>query len=579
MGRRPGETSVAKYRHLLVSTDAQDTGLGLQFNELQSLVDSAKVGALPDVRFVADPRFAVQREVTMGVALDVFRAAKFLGQIVGNDMTPIAAILSTMRLRFCGEDMVKVLTFKDTQANVILQQSLRNKLTRAADGSHWKRNICATDPLAKHWTRGTDIARELSCPEVSGGELAQEGSLLVATWPDGTRMRVRIKEQPHRAELDSMSMHEAREIASSIRCTKQDLVRHRVSVYWPDDDLSYSGCVMSYNSDSGEHLVMYDDGTSQAEQLDEGEDQMEWKDLVVNKATQVLLDANKEEQRREAQVRAAARQSAEHEEFQKTSKEMHVFISTSEQQVRPNIPLGRSAFAVRLQNAGMRPLSRQKREFGQRVQLHDAQQGGDHASLQRHVRRQLRAAESQDEQGYIIGSNHQAEKFSGIFRKFSQCQEIFEAPRALCKHEVAAFQARCLSIGHYFPHNFPEASTRRTKFHILTHVMPKVAVRHKTIGLSTEQVIEVLHAVWNRRRHLYWSIKNPVKKLEAQVKDAQRQSYAMNTTKSDLKEIKTRKSPQVKMENTQFFLKGPQMKQAVIADDGLLMLQTFGGAE
>jgi len=71
--------------------------------------------------------------------------------------------------------------------------------------------------------------------------------------------------------------------------------------------------------------------------------------------------------------------------------------------------------------------------------------------------------------------------------------------------------------------------------------MPRVAVKHRTVGLPSEQVIEVLHAVWNRRQRLHCSIKNKEDQLVAQCKDSQLQSTAFNTNAVQLFEIKTRR--------------------------------------
>ena len=124
--------------------------------------------------------------------------------------------------------------------------------------------------------------------------------------------------------------------------------------------------------------------------------------------------------------------------------------------------------------------------------------------------------------------------------KLSLCQELFEAPRALCKHEVSNFQIRAIGIGNNYPAHFATESMRKSKFHMLTYTMPGVAVKHRTVGLPSEQVIEVLHAVWNRRQRLHWSIKNKEDQLVAQCKDSQLQSTAFNTSAVQLHEIKTR---------------------------------------
>ena len=125
--------------------------------------------------------------------------------------------------------------------------------------------------------------------------------------------------------------------------------------------------------------------------------------------------------------------------------------------------------------------------------------------------------------------------------KLALCVELFEAPRALCRHEVCAFQARAASYGNNLPCRFPSWSIRRPKFHMLTHVMPRSAVRHWTLGLNTEQAVEIFHAVWNRRRHRHWSIRDPRAQMVAQAKDSQRRSVALNPRAHNLLEMKTSK--------------------------------------
>ena len=63
--------------------------------------------------------------------------------------------------------------------------------------------------------------------------------------------------------------------------------------------------------------------------------------------------------------------------------------------------------------------------------------------------------------------------------------------------------------------------------------MAEMAVRHHSIGLTNEEVVEVRHAIFNRRKHLYWSLKNEEARLAALVKDLQRQSDAVNPRRVD----------------------------------------------
>lgn len=48
----------------------------------------------------------------------------------------------------------------------------------------------------------------------------------------------------------------------------------RVKIYWPLDKTWYEGCVKSFDSASGEHLIKYDDGDE--ETIDLAEEKIEW---------------------------------------------------------------------------------------------------------------------------------------------------------------------------------------------------------------------------------------------------------------------------------------------------------------
>ena len=56
-------------------------------------------------------------------------------------------------------------------------------------------------------------------------------------------------------------------------------------------------------------------------------------------------------------------------------------------------------------------------------------------------------------------------------------------------------QARAISFGNWFPVAFPSVCMRKTKFHMLVYTIPEMVVRRWSLGLTTEQMIEVLHAV------------------------------------------------------------------------------------
>ena len=142
-------------------------------------------------------------------------------------------------------------------------------------------------------------------------------------------------------------------------------------------------------------------------------------------------------------------------------------------------------------------------------------------------------------EGLVCGSETIAQRMRTLFLKFSQCSELFSAPRALCQHEVMQMQARAVSFGNWWPVNFKQCSMQRPKMHVLTYVLGPMAVRQQTLGLTTEEVIEVLHAIMimNRYSHLYRHIPNKVKRMEAEAKSVQRKSYAMNSQYMNIGEL------------------------------------------
>jgi len=342
------------------------------------------------------------------------------------------------------------------------------------------------------------------------------------------------------------SVEEARRVVSQCEDVRaHGLVGHRIEVYWPKEKQWYAGCIVSYDARQEKHRVMYDDGDKEWEILDQGADgQAEWRDLLEVHARS-MLEKEKRDQDVEARLAAAAAERAKLlEEF---TQELWVEIEKKDQEVCRHgggVQVGLSkeeAELARFFGTSPREWVKTNKVSEQTVRLDVVSKGEEHRRLRSHVKQQLKHAQSTEVQGVLVGSNEGAQKFRNLFMKLSLCQELFEAPRALCKHEVSNFQIRAISIGNNYPARFPTESMRRPKFHMLTYTMPRVAVKHRTVGLPSEQVIEVLHAVWNRRQRLHWSIKNKEDQLVAQCKDSQLQSTAFNTNAVQLFEIKTRR--------------------------------------
>lgn len=83
----------------------------------------------------------------------------------------------------------------------------------------------------------------------------------------------------------------------------QEIVGKRVKVYWPLDKTWYEGCVKSFDSASGEHLVKYDDDDE--EMIDLAEEKIEWvveaptKKLRRLRKSLVVEEAEEEEEKLE----------------------------------------------------------------------------------------------------------------------------------------------------------------------------------------------------------------------------------------------------------------------------------------
>ena len=92
-------------------------------------------------------------------------------------------------------------------------------------------------------------------------------------------------------------------------------------------------------------------------------------------------------------------------------------------------------------------------------------------------------------------------------------------------------------LGNWWPVNFPSYSMRKPKMHVISYVLGPMALRHRSLGLQTEQVIEVVHAMMNRYQHLYRHITNPVQRMKAEVQCMQRKSATMNPNFVNMAEL------------------------------------------
>ncbi|MCD7449438.1 DNA mismatch repair protein msh6 [Datura stramonium] len=81
----------------------------------------------------------------------------------------------------------------------------------------------------------------------------------------------------------------------------QEVVDKRVKVYWPLDKVWYEGCVKSFDSASGEHLVKYDDGDEEMIVL--AEEKIEWVKAPARKLRRLrrssVVEAEEEEEKLE----------------------------------------------------------------------------------------------------------------------------------------------------------------------------------------------------------------------------------------------------------------------------------------
>ena len=100
----------------------------------------------------------------------------------------------------------------------------------------------------------------------------------------------------------------------------------------------------------------------------------------------------------------------------------------------------------------------------------------------------------------IFSSHSLKLKLRTLLVKFSQIYELMMESRPLCRHEIALLKIRCISMGNWFPVNFPSDSLKR-KFHILTYHVPEKAEKFRTVGMHAEHISESIHLLVNKLKH------------------------------------------------------------------------------
>ena len=106
-----------------------------------------------------------------------------------------------------------------------------------------------------------------------------------------------------------------------------------------------------------------------------------------------------------------------------------------------------------------------------------------------------------------FSSNSQRVKIITLLTKFAQCYELYNKNRTLCAHEVEILVMRSVSLGCWFPVNFPEENLKR-KFHNLTVEVPRQVRRLRSIGMLTEQTIESLHPYINKLDRMFCTVQD-----------------------------------------------------------------------
>ena len=111
---------------------------------------------------------------------------------------------------------------------------------------------------------------------------------------------------------------------------------------------------------------------------------------------------------------------------------------------------------------------------------------------------------------------------------YRELAALYNAPRHLCSHELAAFATTAASVRQMWMHK-----SITPKMHVLTcHALP-FAVRWGSIGLSTEQAVESAHAVWNNLFSLNRNIQNDLARLRNVV-----ERFVLHSSRPEVERLK-----------------------------------------
>ena len=103
--------------------------------------------------------------------------------------------------------------------------------------------------------------------------------------------------------------------------------------------------------------------------------------------------------------------------------------------------------------------------------------------------------------------------FITLFTLNSKCHLIFSSADMLSNNVISALETDIKSIKLFFRDNWPDVRIT-PKLHILEdHVIPFLEIWHAGCGFYGEQVGESLHAIFNKKKAQYHTIKNDCTRL------------------------------------------------------------------
>ena len=129
----------------------------------------------------------------------------------------------------------------------------------------------------------------------------------------------------------------------------------------------------------------------------------------------------------------------------------------------------------------------------------------------------LKSIKTSDLEAKVYSSLELRQKILTLFKKFSECYVLMTADRPLCKHEVEILAIRCVSLGNWFPINFPDENLKR-KFHRIVFHIPEKARKRFTCGMETEQLTESIYPFFNRIARIYLTVRNPQQWLALEIR-------------------------------------------------------------